>query len=195
MISAEERQKLRHYKAVLIHHLSDPAKLRLSVVAALTLLAVGAVYVPLSDRIASAKADLARQQERREALNDVETLRKQVEFYRQRLRADSDTNQWVQHILAAQRHAQVKLRDMESREPRKVGPYTAVALAVEVEGTYPRLAKFVEWLEQSERLLRIDSVRFEKQIDCIVMRVVLLGLVEKQAKPPKPAGPDGGVPR
>lgn len=184
MISAPDRQQWQRLKGFLRQHLGAPVRFRLAVVVSLTLVAVVAVYTPLWERIESAKAEMNRQQQRLDSINDVNALRKQVDFYRQRLRGDSDTNQWVQHILAAQRHAQVKLRDMESREPRKVGPYAAVTLAVEVEGTFHRLAQFVEWLEQSDRLLRIDSVRFEKQADCILLRVVLLGLVQKSAKPP-----------
>ncbi len=71
---------------------------------------------------------------------------------------------------------------MESREPRKVGPYRAVTLAVEVEGTFPNLRRFVEWLENSPRLLRVESVRFEKQTDSILMRIVVLGLVQQKTK-------------
>ncbi len=182
MISPADRQRLQQYKLLLGRYLGDPARLRPAVTAAVTLLALAGIYWPLSQRIDSARGELRSQQQRLEAITDVENLRKQAETYRQRLDGGSETNHWVQHILAAQREAQVRLRDMESREPRKVGPYRAVTLAVEVEGTFSNLRRFVEWLENSPRLLRIESVRFEKQTDSILMRIVVLGLVQQKAK-------------
>lgn len=180
MISPADRQRLRQYKLLLGRYLGNPGRLRPAVTAGLTLLALVAIYWPLSQRIESAQAELRTHQQRLEAITEVENLRKQVETFRQRLGDGGETNHWVQHILAGQREAQVRLRDMEAREPKKVGPYKAVTLAIEVEGNFPNLRRFVEWLENSPRLLRVESVRLEKQNDCILMRIVVLGLVQKK---------------
>jgi hypothetical protein len=71
---------------------------------------------------------------------------------------------------------------MESSEPRRVGPYRAVTLSMEIEGIYPQLKGYVEWLEKSERVLRIDSVRFEKRPQNLLMKIIVLGLVPKNAR-------------
>jgi Tfp pilus assembly protein PilO len=178
-----DSEKLAEYKAAALKHLSDPAKLRMLVVSGLVLSSVVLAYMPLTQQIAEKKAFLADKKRRLDAIKDVEVLRGEVDSYRRRIPKDADTNEWVQYILAGLREVRVKLRDMESKPPRKVGPYHTVTLAIEVEGTYAEVKRFVEWLEQSDRLLRIDSTRLEKQSDSLVMRLVLLGLVHKNAKP------------
>ena len=176
-----DKEKLLHYKALAARHLSDPMKLRLAVVFALLCAAIGAVYLPLSKRIEEGRRELAAERSRHQAVADVEKLRRQVQAYRDRIGNQADTNEWVQYILDGMRGFQVKLRDMESKEPRAVGPYLAVSLTMEIEGTYPRLKSFVEWLESSRQLLRVDSIRFEKRPDSVLMKVLVLGLSRKNA--------------
>jgi Tfp pilus assembly protein PilO len=177
-----DKEKLLHYKAVVLKHLSDRTKLRISVAFSLTFLAVVGVYSPLSDRIRQKKAQVATEKQRREVIVDVEALRREINSFRGRVPEGSDTNEWVQYVLGGLREVRVKLRDMSSKPPQRVGPYRTVTLSLEVEGTYAEMKRFVEWLEQSDRLLRVDSSQLQKKPNNLVMRLVLLGLVRKNAK-------------
>ncbi len=177
-----DKEKLLQYKAVVLKHLGDRTKLRLSVVFALTFLAFVGVYTPLSDRIDEKRLQAAREKQRLEIIGDVESLRREINSFRGRIPEGSDTNEWVQYVLGGLREVRVKLRDMSCQPPQKVGPYRTVTLSVEVEGTYAEMKQFVEWLEQSDRLLRVDSSQLQKKSNNIVMRLVLLGLVRKNAK-------------
>lgn len=176
-----DKEKLLYYRDLIRQHLSDPIKLRLAVVSVAFLVGIGAVYMPFSKRLASQRSALDKQVKRARAIHDVELLRKETKLYRQRIPQASATNGWVQYILGGIRKNHVKLRDMSSRQPRKVGPYRALVMEVEMEGTYANLKKFIEWLEQSERLLRIDGIRFKKRQDCLLMKAVVLGLVRSNA--------------
>lgn len=176
-----DKAKLLHYKALAEEHLGDPVRLRLAVVAALAAVALGGIYLPFSKRIEQVRGQLAAEHDRCDNITGVEKLRKQAESYRSRIGQQSDTNEWVQYILGGLRQLQVKLRDMESKKPRRVGPYRAVTLSLELEGSYSRLKSFLEWLEQSDRLVRVDSVRLEKQRSSLVMKIVVLGLMRKDA--------------
>jgi hypothetical protein len=176
-----DKAKLAAYKAQVTRLLGDPLKMRLAVVVGITGLAIGAVYLPLTDRIDQRRAQVAAEVKRFETIKDVEGLRHEVAQYRPRVSENGDTNDWVQYLLGGLRETKARLRDMEIKEPRNVGPYRAIALVVEVEGTYPQLKQFVEWLDQSERLLRIDGVRFERMPTGIGMKVTILGLVPKHA--------------
>lgn len=176
-----DKAKLLEYKAAIAKHLGNPAKLRLTLVLVLGLAAIMGVYVPLSDRIDENRAVLATERDRNGAITDVEELRKQVEAYDTRIGEYKGTNDWVQYMLDGLRAYPVKLRDMESRPPRKVGPYVAVTLSMEIEGTYPRLKDFVEWLESSDRVLRVDLLRFEKRPKALLMKITVLGLIPKNA--------------
>ncbi len=178
-----DKTKLLQYKAVALKHLSDPVKLRLAVVSALTLLSIICAYVPLSGQITKRTAMLGVEKRRLDAIKEVEALRREAESYRGRISPNADTNEWVQYILGGLRKVNLKLRDMESKQPRKIGPYRAVTLTVEVAGPYSKIKAFMEWLEQSDRLLRVHSIRIEKQPKNLLMKIVLLGLVHKNAKP------------
>ena len=48
-------------------------------------------------------------------------------------------------------------------------------------GPSAQLKAFVEWLDQSDRLLRVESVRFEKMPGAILMKINVLGIVRKNA--------------
>jgi len=176
-----DKEKLLYYRALIIKHLRDPIKMRLAVVSASLLVGIGAVYVPFSNRLAKQHAKLEKQIAKANSIHDVENLRKQINLYANRIPEVSATNGWVQYILGGIRENHVKLRDMSSRQPRRVGPYKALVMEMELDGTYANLKNFIEWLEQSDRLLRIDSIRFKKRQDCLLMKIVVLGLVRGNA--------------
>ena len=176
-----DKAKLQQYKANVVKLLADPGKMRLVVVMVLAGLAVGAVYMPISDRIEESGRKTAAERKRFDVIKDVETLRTEANTYRPRISEKGDTNDWVQYLLGGLRQAKVGLRDMESKEAQEVGPYKAVNLALVVEGTFPQLRQFLEWLEQSDRLLRIDLIRLERQAGVVTMKVQVLGLVRKNA--------------
>jgi Tfp pilus assembly protein PilO len=176
-----DKAKLAQLKAQVVKLIGDPVKMRLAVVFAVTGLVVGAVYYPLSGRIDQMRGQMSSERQRLATIREVESLRHDVKAYQSRISAQSDANEWVQYLLAGSRRAGIGLRSMESRDPRKVGPYTAVALSLEVQGAYPQLKEFVEWLEQSDRLLRIESVRLEKSPGMVVMKISILGVVRSHA--------------
>lgn len=176
-----DKAKMEASKAQLIRLLSDPTKMRLAVVAVVMAATIGGLYYPFSGQIEEQRTVRAAQKDRLEAIQDVEKLRKEVQTFRSRIDKQSDTNEWVQYLLAGSRQAGVQLRGMETRPPQPVGPYTAVTLNLEVQGTFPQLQNFIEWLDQSDKLLRIDGLRLEKVSGVIVMKVIVLGLVHKNA--------------
>jgi hypothetical protein len=176
-----DKAKVQQYKALAVKFLGHPAKMRVVLLAAMTGLAVGAIYLPLSDKTAQQRVLIAAEKKRLDCIREVEGLRQQAKQYVSRIDAKSDTNEWVRYLLDGCRQARVRLRDMESKEPRKVGPYKAVTLVLEVQGQYPHLKQFLEWLDLSERLLRVDAIRVEKLPDAVIMKVQVLGLVGKRA--------------
>ena len=176
-----DKAKLLHYKAVVIKHLSDPAKLRLVVVGAMAGMMIGLVYVPFSDRIAGRRRALSAEIARRASIHDVEKLRTQAQSCREHVGQAGDTNEWVQYLLEGLRDKDVMLRDMASRQPKKIGPYQTVTLTLEVAGTYAQLKGFLEWLEGSDRLVRVDTVRIEKKPGTLQMKITILGLIRKHA--------------
>jgi Tfp pilus assembly protein PilO len=177
-----DKAKLLHYKEITAKHLSNPVKLRLTTVFLLVALAIGMIYMPLSNRLQEARKQLANERERNKKITDINKLRKCMNMYRNRIGEHSDTNEWVQYILDGLQNYKVRLRTMESHEPRRVGPYNAVSLSMEIEGTYAELKAIIRWLDMTKRILRIDSMRFEKRPDNLLMKIIVLGLVPKNAR-------------
>ncbi|MHC4789716.1 MAG: hypothetical protein ACYS8K_11025 [Planctomycetota bacterium] len=178
-----DKEKLKEYRDAALKHLGNPAKLRLFVVLGLLFVAFVGVYMPFTGKMSAARAALREKRQRLEAIKDVQALRKEAASFRSRIAKHADTNDWVQYVLGGLRKVRVNLRDMASKPPKRVGPYCTVTLTIEVEGTYAEVKEFMEWLEQSERLLRVDSTQLEKQQDRLVMKLTLLGLVHKDAGP------------
>jgi Tfp pilus assembly protein PilO len=56
----------------------------------------------------------------------------------------------------------------------------AVTFSMEIEGKYPELKNYVERLEASPRLVRIDTMNLEKRSDNLVMNLTVLGVVPKK---------------
>jgi Tfp pilus assembly protein PilO len=177
----QEKAKLLRYKATAVKLLGEPTKLRLAIVSALVAVALLAVYMPLSGRMQLQRQLLGAEKQRADAIHDVETLRKDVVEFRGRIGEKSDTNECIQYLLGGLRQTRVKLRDMESKEPQTVGPYKAINLAMELQGNYAQLRAFMEWLEQADRLLRVETVRMERMPDALLMKVYILILVRKDA--------------
>ena len=176
-----DKAKLLRSKSQIAALIGDPIKMRLAVVFAVAALGVGGIYYPLSGQIAEKRAAVAAEKERLETVQQVESLRRDVTEFRSRIGKQSDSNEWVQYLLDGSRKIGVQLRGMEIKEPRKIGPYMAVSLQMEVQGTYPQVQSFVEWLDQSDRLLRVESLRLEKTPNIILMKIYVLGLVQKNA--------------
>ena len=177
-----DKAKLLRYKEIAIRHLSNPMKLRVTTIFLLIAIGIGGVYIPFSKRIQEAQKILDDEKDRNKKIENMEDLLNSASIYRDLISDYSDTNEWAQYILDGLLNFQVKLRSMESSELKKVGPYRAVVLSLEIEGAFDQLREIVEWFEKSDRLLRIDSMRFEKRPDSLLMKLKVLGLVPKNAR-------------
>lgn len=175
-----DKAKIMRYKVLFEKHLSDPVKLRLATMGGLLVLVIVLVYMPLSRRIDGNKRLLAAEKERNGYIADYEKLQKQAAIFHALIVEKSDTNEWVKYLLDGLRKFQVKLRGMESVQQREVGPYRVVVFSMEIEGTYPELKNYAEWLESSPRLIRIDILQFEKRPENLLMRILVLGIMTKK---------------
>jgi len=175
-----DKTKMLKYKTLALKHLGNPMKLRLFTIGALLAAAVALIYMPLSDKINLTKQQIAAEKDRISSISEYEKLQKQVEAFHGLIGDQSDTNEWIQYILDGLRKFQVKLRGMESKQEKKVGPYKAAVLSMEVEGPYPELEKFVEWIESSQRILRVDMLQFKQEPKSLLMKIMILGILPKK---------------
>jgi hypothetical protein len=174
-----DKEKIIRYKAMFERYLGSPVKMRLATMGGLLILTIVLVYMPLSKEIKKSKKLLSSERERNSCIMDNEKLQKQVEIFHSIIGEKSDTNEWVQYLLDGMRNFHVKLKGMESKQQRKVGPYRTAALSMEIEGAFPDIKKYVEWVESSQRLVRIDTLQIEKRSTGLMLKILVLGIVPK----------------
>jgi hypothetical protein len=164
----------------LLDRLHDPVQLRALTTCLVLLVGYAAAYMPLADQIEATSRTLAAETKRLDAAREIESLRSQYEKFRDRLPEKSDPNEWVEYVLGGVRRFPLKLVQWDSEPIREVGPYKAVALRVELEGAFPDMNGFLNWLETNERLFRIDLVRIQPHRSgngTMVMQLTVLGVM------------------
>lgn len=175
-----DKAKMMKYKALLEKHLSDPIKLRITTMAGLLITSAVIVYMPLSKKIEESQGLYAKEKERNNYIAEYEKLEKQAAMFRAYIGDNFDSNKWVQYLLDGLRQYEIKLRGMEAKQPKTVGPYQAVTFVMELEGTYPEQKKYVHWLESSKSFIRIDSIQMEKKAGSLMMKIYVSGMLPKK---------------
>lgn len=175
-----DKAQLMQYKALAQQHLSDPVKLRLFTAGALLLLVTVLVYMPLYKVIDRNKKLLAAAKERNGYITDCEKLRAQAMAFRPLIEEKPDVTGWIGYLLDGMRKFQVKLRSMNPQKENKVGPYKAAALSMDIEGSYQELKNYIEWLESSKSLIRVDELKLTKGQKNMLMKITVLGIMAKK---------------
>jgi Tfp pilus assembly protein PilO len=157
--------------------LRNPTNLRMLLTAAVLAVAYMGIYGPLSGRIDNSREKLAVEKRRLDVIRDIEKLREQYKSFKDRLPGKSDTNEWVQYILSGVRRFPVKLLTLDPDKVRDVGPYKAVVLRIDLEGSLRDVNDFLKWLEVNERFVRIDSISMQPVRDKKGMLQVSLTVV------------------
>jgi hypothetical protein len=170
----------QNFKTQLVQQLHSPGRLRALVTGLMLLIGYVAIYMPLSNEIAATTEELATEQRRLELARRIERLQVQCRGFEPRLRDKHDPNEWVQYVLTGIRGLPLKLTTLDSDPPRLMGPYQAVVLRIELEGTFRDLSAFVRWLETNERLFRVDAVKIAPHRTgqgVLVMQLTVLGVM------------------
>jgi Tfp pilus assembly protein PilO len=163
----------------LLERLHDPFRLRVLVTGVMLLVGYAGIYMLLSGRIEETTRKLSNERKRQQLANDIESLREQVDKFQDRLPENTDTNQWVKYVLDGIRRFPLKLSNMDSHSPQRVGPYEAVVLDINVEGEFAELDSFLHWLETNDRFFRVDSAKIapvRNENGKLSMQLTLLGL-------------------
>lgn len=167
-------------KKQLLDRLHDPVQLRTLTTVIVLLIAYAAVYMPLADQIEATSRTLAAETRRLDAAREIESLRAQYQKFQKRLPEKSNPDEWVEYILGGVRRFPLKMVQFDADKLREVGPYKAVAFRVELEGAFPDMNGFLNWLETNDRLFRVDLVRIQPHRSgngTMVMTLTVLGVM------------------
>lgn len=181
MSATETSERRASMTDQLLARLRNPAQLRVFLAATVLLVGYGAVYLPLEDRIAAAKRQIIGAKKRLALAHEVEQLRKQFSPIEQRLPQQTDSKEWEQYMLTSIRKFPLKLESFKPYPPRNLGPYKAVAMRIELSGSFAELDKFLYWLESNKRLFRVDEMSIasarSKGRAGLLMKITVLGVM------------------
>ena len=161
--SQEAPDKPTSAKTRLLEQLRNPTRLRGVVTGLMLLVGYAGVFTPLNGGIEATTRQLKQERSRLELGDEVERLRMQFAKFKDRLPTERDPNEWQIYMMNGIRKFPLQQVKLETKEPRDVGPYKAVEIHINVEGTFGNLDSFLEWLETNPRLIRVDSIKIAPQ--------------------------------
>ncbi|MGD0897141.1 MAG: type 4a pilus biogenesis protein PilO [Thermoguttaceae bacterium] len=181
MIPTDTGERRTDLKAQLLARLHDPLQLRICVIGVALLAGYVGIYMPLAARIAETTGKLARERKLGELADGLERLQVQCGSFAKRLPPQADSKEWMQYVYEGIRRLPLRLFKLDALAPRQVGPFQAIALQIEVEGTYFDLDQFLRWLESNPRLFRTDDIdlalaKGKDNKDTLVMKLTVLGM-------------------
>jgi Tfp pilus assembly protein PilO len=179
-MSAQENVERRggRLKERLLAKLHEPLPLKICVMAAVLAAGYFAVYEPMKKQIDAAAAALEKDKKLIELATKHEQLSKEYQLFEKRIPAHTDTKEWMQYILDGIRRLPLKLGKFDCGEMKKADPFQVVSFQIELEGSFFDLRKFLLWVEEDQRLLRVDEIAImpAREPPSLIMRVTLLGL-------------------
>jgi hypothetical protein len=131
---------------------------------------------PLLERITAAQVRLKKAEARAALATDVMSLRHQAELYKPKLPRTVDLNDWTEYLLTGIRGESVKLVRMDPKEQTSVGPAKVLSWQVDLEGDYQSLSRVLAWMENGERLVRVDRFVMQLPNGKLMMSLVVRGL-------------------
>jgi Tfp pilus assembly protein PilO len=158
MIPTETGDRRAGWKGQLLERLHDPMQLRIFVIGAILAIGYGVIYMPLDEQIRDANNKLVKERKLAALATRLEALQTQCKGFEKRLPPQADSKEWIQYMLDGVRRFTLKLGKLDCLPPKNVGPYKAVILKLELEGTYYELDRFLRWVEANPRLLRVDDI-------------------------------------
>jgi hypothetical protein len=167
-------------KAKFIEWLHHPTHLRIFITGMMLVVGYGALYLPLSSSIDDTTKRLSNEERRLAVAREIEFLRGQQKSFQDRIPKQRDPNEWVEYVLIKFRTLPLKLVALEAKTPMDVGPYKAVVLNCEMEGSFQDIDQLLRWIEFNDRLIRVDSVRIvphRSNNGLLVVHLVVLGVM------------------
>jgi Tfp pilus assembly protein PilO len=179
MISSANDERRSDLKSNLLERLHNPLQLRICVLVVALAAGYFGVYVPLNGRIVETTRKLDRDRKMLDLASSIEQLQKQYHQFESRVPQQADSKEWVQFVLNGISQLPVNLVSLDCKTPKELGPYKAIVLQVQLEGTFFELDQVFRWVESNRRLLRADDIRLAPRRGgegAITMQLTLVGM-------------------
>jgi hypothetical protein len=172
------------------------ARMAVACIGGIVVVGMMGVTNPLLERIATAQVRLKKAETRATLAADVASLRHQAELYKKKLPRTIDLNDWTEYLLTGIRGEPVKLVRMDPKEQVSVGQCKVLTWQIDLEGDYQSLARVLSWMENGQRLVRVDRFVMQLPNGRLIMSLVVRGLAldkPESGKKDKAEGVKGAV--
>jgi hypothetical protein len=156
--AADPKRQTSRLNAFLLRVLHNPFQLRVVLMSLIFAAWFSGVSGRMSAEIDATTRNVQRERARIGLAEEVERLRAQVDQFRDRLPRQTDSNEWLQYMLAGARGFPIRLVMINTESVKDVGPYRAVVIKLDVEGAFADVDAFLRWLEANDRLFRVDTI-------------------------------------
>lgn len=157
--------------------LRTPTRLTGALLGGTLLAAIVAGYMPADAAAMTAGVRLKSAEKRAALASSLAGLRGEFELYEGRVPAGVNLTEWAEYLHSGIAETGVRLAFMQPKTATKLGPCTALAWQIELEGDFESMCEYVRWLESGERLMRIDRFAFERSGDRLTLTIVVKGMV------------------
>jgi Tfp pilus assembly protein PilO len=172
----------------ILKQLGHPLKLRLALCVALIVVWQALFFSPLSDRVSATTEQINRERKRATTAREIEQLKKSLAPHRDVIGPGDDVHELIRHVIARIRSSPLRLVDLTPEKPKDLGPFEAIGLQLNIEGSYADIDEFLAWAETSKRPLRVDAIRLTPNTRVpgrLLGKVTLLALADKAVPAPK----------
>ena len=149
----------------------------IAVLGGVLLAALFAGYMPAESARVEALTRLAKATKRAELGASLAGLKNERELYNKRVPKGANLTEWSEYLHGGATSIDVRMIFMEPKPAMKLGPCTALSWTIELEGSFDQLSEYVHWLENGERLMRIDRMVFDLSGKRLTLAMVVRGLV------------------
>ena len=178
-------EKVAKPKSKWADRLRGRARMAVAAIGGMTALGLICVANPMLDRIAVSRERLKKADARATLASDVSKLRKQAELYGKKLPHGVDLNDWTEYLLTGIRSEPVKLVRMDPKDQVSIGPCKVLSWSIELEGDFASFGRVVAWMENGERLVRLDQMAMQLPNGKLSMFMVVRGLAVDKPEQPK----------
>ncbi len=175
-------------RQLIVGQLRNPLKLRLVLGVSLLGGWFFFFFMPLCDETEMTTARMGRELKRIATAQEIDQLTKNLAPYQGLIPVGANMSELMRQVIDHLRGSPLKLIDLKPGTAKDLGPYETIGLQLALEGEFVELDKFLGWIENDARHLRVDSIKIDpnpRDPALLKAQITLLSLAEKTQAQPK----------
>ncbi len=154
----------------------NPEQFRIALAVAMLAFGWVAIKMPLTARIVAKKQELVEAEALAARAERVMKLRASAELFDSRLDCPADPSDWQEYVYEIVAETGVAMPKQEASDGNLIYDLEKVILPIQITGTYSQIWNFVDTIERSSRLMRLESLNLSISEGILSLQCDLVGL-------------------